>query len=155
MDSGIYLLRINGRPPIVKVGRSDQLCKRLDYWKSHGLQVVYRQQCSDVESHLLEYGLIRANRGPTESQVTAFSRRQPMFPLNNLGLPQGSSEWVISDPRRMIQQVEFLMPLVSTIAAQIGLDELHEGRSLMKHYVARADGLVDVVGRYCGPLVLA
>jgi len=138
----------------VKVGRSDQLDKRLDYWKSHNLQVVYRVDCSDIESHLLEYGLIRANRGPTKSQLTAFTRRSPMFPLNNLGAPQGSSEWVISDPRRMVQQIEFLRPLVASVAEQITVDGLHEGRALLKHFIPRSDGLVDVVGKYQGPLVV-
>lgn len=77
-----------------------------------------------------------------------------MFPLNNLGVPQGSSEWVISDPRRMVQQAEFILPLVARVAEQIDLDSLSEGRNLLKHFIPRSDGLIDVVGPYSGPLEL-
>ena len=77
-----------------------------------------------------------------------------MFPLNQLSVPQGSREWLCSDMGRARQQVEFLLPLISTVSSQINLEDLSEGRRFLRHYVPRADGLVDVVGPYDGPLVI-
>ena len=45
------------------------------------------------------------------------------------------------------------IPLFVAIVS-IALEDLSEGRRFLRHYVPRADGLVDVVGPYEGPLVI-
>ena len=152
---GCYLLAISDQPAIVKVGRSDQLDRRLDYWRSHSVQIGWKVECTQVESRLLEYAVLRTNSRPSWRQVKAFTRRHPMFPLNQLSVPQGSREWLCSDMGRARQQVEFLLPLISTVSSQIALEDLSEGRRFLRHYVPRADGLVDVTGPYEGPLVIS
>lgn len=138
----------------MKVGRSDSLDKRLAYWRSHDVQIGYKIDCDQVESHLLEYALLRGNSRPSWQQIKAFTRRSPMFPLNRLGSPQGSSEWIISDPVRAKSQADFLCPLVKTVSSQVTMETLSEGKRIIRHYVPRADGIVDTVGPYDGPILL-
>ena len=78
-----------------------------------------------------------------------------MLPLNQLSVPQGSREWLCSDMGHARQQVEFLMPLITSVADHIALEDLSEGHRFLRYYEPRADGLVDVMGPYEGPLVVS
>ena len=152
---GCYLLAISDQPVIVKVTCSDQLDRRLDYWRSHSAQIGWKVDCTQFESRLLEYAVNRTISRPSWRQVKAFTRRHPMFPLNQLSVPQGSREWLCSDMGRARQQVEFLMPLITSVADQIALEDLSEGHRFLRYYESRADGLVDVMGPYKGSFIVS
>lgn len=144
MATGIYLLAIT--PEFTKIGRSGNLDKRLDYWRSHGIQVGLKLETTVPESYLMEWGLLRINSRPSEQQITAFMRREPLFPLNRLSRPQGSTEWVTSDMIRMRTQVEILLPTVQEVAKNLtgaGQYEISRARNQLKPVIPRADGLVD------------
>ena len=73
--AGVYLLRITDK--FTKVGRSDNLENRLDYWRSHGIQIGWKRELTWAESHLLEYAILRANERASERQIMAFMRKLP------------------------------------------------------------------------------
>ena len=142
--AGVYLLRITDR--FTKVGRSDNLEKRLDYWRSHGVQIGWRKELNWAESHLLEYAILRANECASERQIIAFMRRQPLFPCSRLSMPQGCSEWACSDMVRSRQQVALFLPVVHDLADGIAEKDwraLDDAKAQIKAITPRADGRVD------------
>ena len=147
--AGVYLLRITDK--FTKVGRSDKLEYRLDYWRSHGIQIGWKRELTWAESHLLEYAILRANERASERQITAFMRKHPMFPCSRLSVPQGCSEWICSDMTRSRQQVELFLPVVVDLAEGVA-DKEWNGLTAAKHHIReitpRADGRVD---HHCSP----
>lgn len=142
--AGVYLLRITDR--FTKVGRSDKLENRLDYWRSHGVQIGWKKELTWAESHLLEYAVLRVNSRASERQIIAFMRKHPMFPCSRLSVPQGCSEWICSDMTRSRQQIELFLPVIQDLAEGIeekGWDALKEARAHIRTFTPRADGFVD------------
>ena len=142
--AGVYLLRITDK--FTKVGRSDNLEKRLDYWRSHAVQIGWKKELTWAESHLLEFAILRANERASERQVTAFMRRQPLFPCSRLSVPQGCSEWICSDMARSRQQVELFLPVVQDLTEGIADKDwraLDDAKAQIRAITPRADGRVD------------
>ena len=142
--AGAYLLRITDR--FTKVGRSDNLEKRLDYWRSHDVQIGWKMELTWAESHLLELSILRANERASEKQIIAFMRRQPLFPCSRLSVPQGCSEWICSDMVRSRQQVELFLPVVQDLADGIADRDwraLDDAKKQIRAITPRADGRVD------------
>lgn len=141
---GVYLLRITDK--FTKVGRSDNIEKRLDYWRSHDVQIGWKKELTWAESHLLEFAILRANERASERQVIAFMRRQPLFPCSRLSVPQGCSEWICSDMARSRQQVELFLPVVTDLAEGIADKDwraLDDAKAQIRVITPRADGRVD------------
>lgn len=141
MCAGIYLLAIT--PRFTKIGRSNDLDYRLDYWRSHGIQVGLKMETTIPESHLLEWAVLRANEKPSDRQITAFMRREPMFPCNRLARPQGCSEWIASDMVRTRQQISILYPLVKNVAEGLSPEDTQGYRAAKRYLgeiIPRADG---------------
>ena len=130
-------------PRFTKVGRSSDLDKRLDFWRSHGVQIGLKLETTDVESHLLEWAMLRANLKPSDGQIKAYMRRNPLFPCNRLALPQGCSEWICSDMTRAKMQTEILLPVVRDVADGLAPEDsvgFRKAKSYFKTLVPRADG---------------
>ena len=142
--AGVYLLRITDR--FTKTGRSDNLENRLDYWRSHGVQIGWKMELTWAESHSLEYAILRANERASERQIIAFMRRQPLFPCSRLSVPQGCSEWICSDMTRSRQQVELFLPVVQDLTEGIADKDwraLDDVKAQIRAITPRADGRVD------------
>jgi len=102
-----------------KVGRSDQLEKRLRWWTDHGLEVIWQQETHHVDSVWLEYAFLRSTLAPTEKQIQLFQRQNPMFPNNRHSLPSGSSEWRCVGAEQAVDMINNLTGVVSHLSQHV------------------------------------
>lgn len=154
MASGVYLLKVSDE--FTKVGRSDRIEQRLEWWGSHGLQPVWQQEMHHVDSVWLEYSFLRATLAPTEKQVRYFQRTNPMFPNNRHSLPSGSSEWRCVGADQAISMMNNYLGMVGHLSEHVPRTNGAQFHGLywLRCQIAPADSRDGPMPEYKGPVPL-
>lgn len=138
------------------MGRSDSLPKRLHWWESHGLKVVWQREMSSVESHWLEYAVLRSSLKPSLKQIKAFQREFPRFPNNRHSLPSGCSEWICMGEQQAVAVIEDHWLTVKHLSEHVprtGGARFH-GLYWLRSQIPPADSMAEPQPVYRGPVPL-
>jgi len=150
----VYLLKITN--DWCKIGRSDSLDQRLKWWKSHGLEVIWRQETSSCESHWLEYAVNRSSLKPTLKQIKVFQRENPLFPNNRHSLPSGCTEWICMGAEQAIAVAEDHWLTVQHLSAHVPrrAGAKFHGMYWLRSQIPPADSMANPQPVYKGPVPL-
>ena len=152
MTSGVYLLKVSDE--FTKVGRSDQLERRLGWWQSHGLQLIRTHECEPLLSRWLEFALLRCTLAPTTKQVKAFQRAHPMFPNNRHSMPSGWTEWRCVGAEQSAAILDTVIPMIDHLGQHVPRGEfaVSHGITWLRANLPTADSNQGTPPAYRGPV---